>query len=300
MTSIRQLRYFVEIAESGSFTAAAEHLYIAQSALSRQIKELEQQLGTPLFERTARQPRLTPAGQTFLERARKLLADLDSAERLTQQIGQGLRGSLRLNHSSTVPLTGRLLERLSSYLGANPNITLEIAQQGSEAQLQDIAEGHLDIGLLRLPVLRQHPSIAIQPLYQEPLYLAVAAGHPLASATSVQLQQLSEERFISFPHSQRGGLSYLTASLCMQAGFFPRAAQVISRKTTQLQLIQAGFGIALLPEGMRELAHPSVCFVPVVGEGCTSTVALAYGRTAGGMAKEFVQAMQGATLPAER
>lgn len=300
MTSLRQLRYFVEIAECGSFTAAAEHLYIAQSALSRQIKELEQQLGTPLFERTARQPRLTPAGHTFLERARKLLADLDSAERLTQQIGQGLRGSLRLNHSSTVPLTGRLLERLSSYLGANPNITLEIAQQSSEAQLQDIAEGHLDIGLLRLPVLRQDPSVAIQPLYNEPLYLAVAASHPLATATSVHLQQLSEERFISIPHSQRGGLSYLTASLCMQAGFFPRAAQVISRKTTQLQLIQAGFGIALLPEGMRELAHPSVCFVPLAEEGCTSTVALAYGRTAGAMAKEFVQAMQGATLPAKQ
>ncbi len=300
MTSIRQLRYFVEIAESGSFTAAAEHLYIAQSALSRQIKELEQQLGTPLFERTARQPRLTPAGQTFFERARKLLADLDSAERLTQEIGQGLRGSLRLNHSSTVPLTGRLLERLSHYLNANPDVSLEIAQQGSEAQLQDIAEGNLDIGLLRLPVLRQHPGIAIQPLYSEPLYLAVAAGHPLASATSVQLQQLSDERFISIPHSQRGGLSYLTASLCMQAGFYPRAAQVISRKTTQLQLIQAGFGVALLPAGMRELAHPSVRFVPLAGEGCTSTVALAYGRTAGSMVAEFVQAMQGTTLPAEQ
>lgn len=120
MTSIRQLRYFVEIAECGSFSAAAERLYIAQSALSRQIKELEQQLGTPLFERTARLPRLTLAGQAFLERSRRLLADLAQAERVTRDIGQGLQGSLRLNHSSTVPLTGTLLARLGNYLKDNP------------------------------------------------------------------------------------------------------------------------------------------------------------------------------------
>lgn len=114
MTSIRQLRYFVEIAECGSFSSAAERLYVAQSALSRQIKELEQQLGTPLFERTARLPRLTLAGQAFLERARRLLADLAQAERVTRDIGQGLQGSLRLNHSSTVPLTGGLLARLGT------------------------------------------------------------------------------------------------------------------------------------------------------------------------------------------
>ena len=122
MTSIRQLRYFVEIAECGSFSAAAERLYIAQSALSRQIKELEQQLGTPLFERTARLPRQTLAGQAFLERSRRLLADLAQAERVTRDIGQGLQGSLRLNHSSTVPLTGTLLARLGNYLKDNRNL----------------------------------------------------------------------------------------------------------------------------------------------------------------------------------
>lgn len=182
MTSIRQLRYFVEIAQSGSFSAAAERLYIAQSALSRQIKELEHQLGTPLFERTARQPRLTSAGLAFLDRAQRLLADLDQAERLAQEIGQGLRGSLRLNHSSTVPLTGRLLASLGSYLNNNPGVSLEIAQQSSEAQLEDIAEGRLELGLLRLPVLRQHQDVEIHALFSEPLLLAVAADHPLADA----------------------------------------------------------------------------------------------------------------------
>ncbi|EJT84990.1 LysR family transcriptional regulator [Pseudomonas putida S11] len=186
MTSIRQLRYFVEIAECGSFSAAAERLYIAQSALSRQIKELEQQLGTPLFERTARLPRLTLAGQAFLERARRLLADLAQAERVTRDIGEGLQGSLRLNHSSTVPLTGPLLARLGGYLRDNPGVSLEIAQQSSEAQLEDIAAGRLDIGLLRLPVLRQHEGVVLHELFSEPLLLAVAAAHPLARAPQVK------------------------------------------------------------------------------------------------------------------
>lgn len=292
MTSIRQLRYFVEIAECGSFSAAAERLFIAQSALSRQIKELEQQLATPLFERTARLPRLTAAGQVFLDRARQLLADLNKAERLAQEIGQGLRGSLRLNHSSTVPLTGRLLQRLGGYLEDNPNVSLEIAQQSSEAQLEDIAQGRLEIGLLRLPVLRQHEGVEIHPLFSEPLLLAVAANHPLAEASCVQLGQLRDQRFISIPHRQRGGLSYLSASLCMQAGFFPQAAQVVSRKTTQLQLIQAGFGVALLPECMRDLAPPSVAFVPLQ-EACSSTVALACRRQPGDLAGKFLQAMRG-------
>ncbi|MFV3403496.1 LysR family transcriptional regulator [Pseudomonas sp. NY15463] len=290
MTSTRQLRYFVEIAECGSFSAAAERLYIAQSALSRQIKELETQLGTALFERTARQPRLTAAGQAFLGRARRLLTDLDKAEQLVREVGQGLRGSLRLNHSSTVPLTGRLLERLGGYLDANPGVALEIAQQSSEAQLQDIAEGRLEIGLLRLPVLRQHEGVSLHELFTEPLLLAVAADHRLSSARSVQLEQLREERFISIPHRQRGGLSYLSASLCMNAGFFPQAAQVVSRKTTQLQLIQAGFGVALLPQSMREIAPASVCFVPLA-EACESTVALACRQDAGELVRQFAASM---------
>ena len=292
MTSIRQLRYFVEIAEAGSFSAAAERLYIAQSALSRQIKELELQLGTVLFERTARLPRLTVAGQAFLERARHLLADLDKAERLAREIGQGLRGSLRLNHSSTVPLTGHLLQRLGGYLEDNPGVSLEIAQQSSEAQLEDIAEGRLEIGLLRLPVLRQHEGVELHALFDEPLLLAVAANHPLAAAASVRLEHLREERFISIPHRQRGGLSYLSASLCMNAGFFPQAAQVVSRKTTQLQLIQAGFGVALLPASMREIAPLAVHFVPL-DEACQSTVALACRRDAGELVRQFVAIMQG-------
>lgn len=278
-----------EIASSGSFSAAAERLYIAQSALSRQIKELEQQLDTPLFERTARQPRLTAAGAAFLPRARTLLQELEKAGDLARAIGQGQTGSLRLSHSSTVPLTGTLLQRLSTWLHDHTGVSMEIAQLSSEGQLQELADGRLDIGLLRLPVLRQHEGLCVEALFEEPLLLAVAHSHALATRDSVHLADLREEAFISIPHRQRGGLSYLSAELCMAAGYFPRPARVVSRKTTQLQLIQAGFGVALLPRCMQDIAPPSLRFIALADPGCVSTVAVAWRRDAGPLVRQFLE-----------
>ena len=163
MISTRQLRYFVEIAESGSFSAAAERLFVAQSALSRQIKELEIILQTPLFERTARQPRLTAAGEAFYPRARNLLGELHKASELATQVGHGQLGTLRLSHSSTVPMSGRVLRGISTWLEQCPGVSMDIVKLSSEAQLEDIADGRLEVGLLRLPVLRQREGVRIVP-----------------------------------------------------------------------------------------------------------------------------------------
>ena len=292
MLSTRQLRYFVEIVESGSFSSAAERLFIAQSALSRQIKALENQLQTPLLERTARQPRLTAAGEAFYPRAKSLLHELHKAGELATQVGHGLLGTLRLSHSSTVPMSGRLLRGISRYLADNPGASMDIVKLSSEAQLEELAEGRVDIGLLRLPVLRQREGVRIVELYSEPLLLAVPPTHPLAVAPptrGIDLVTLKDEAFISIPHPQRGGLSYLSAELCMRRGFFPRAARVVSRKTTQLQLIQAGFGIALLPESMREIAPSTVQFLALAEPDCLSTVALAYRQEPTPLVAQFVE-----------
>jgi DNA-binding transcriptional LysR family regulator len=292
--STRQLRYFVEIAECGSFSAAAERLFIAQSALSRQIKDMENRLQTPLFERTARQPRLTAAGQAFLPRARSLLSELLKASEMATQVGNGQLGTLRLSHSSTVPMSGRVLGGISAYLEQQTDVSMDIVKLSSEAQLQELAEGRLDVGLLRLPVLRQREGVQIIELYRERLLLAVPPGHALARNTPEQgigLGQLKELPFISIPHPQRGGLSYLSAELCMRQGFFPKAARVVSRKTTQLQLIQAGFGIALLPESMQDIAPPDIHFLPLADPDCYSSVALACRQDPTALVQQFVEHM---------
>ncbi|KWU50967.1 MULTISPECIES: LysR family transcriptional regulator [Pseudomonas] len=292
MISTRQLRYFVEIADSGSFSAAAERLFVAQSALSRQIKELETQLQTPLFERTARQPRLTAAGEAFYPRARNLLSELLKASEMATQVGHGQLGTLRLSHSSTVPMSGPLLQGISTWLERCPGVSVDIAKLSSEAQLEEIANGRLDVGLLRLPVLRQREGVQVEPLYSEQLLLAVPPNHPLARTDGpIEWAQLKDEAFISIPHPQRGGLSYLSAELCMRAGFFPRAARVMSRKTTQLQLIQAGFGIALLPKSMQDIAPPNLHFLPLAEPDCLSTVALARAQAPSALVEQFCQTL---------
>ncbi|WP_347901838.1 LysR family transcriptional regulator [Pseudomonas purpurea] len=296
MISTRQLRYFVEIAETGSFSAAAERLFVAQSALSRQIKDMESQLNTPLFERTARQPKLTAAGEAFYPRARNLLNELTKASEMATLVGNGQLGTLRLSHSSTVPMSGRLLSAISRYLDHCPGVSMDIAKRSSEAQLEALAEGRVDVGLLRLPVLRQREGVQIVPLYSERLLLAVPPKHRLAvdkPTQGIDLAQLKDEAFISIPHPQRGGLSYLSAELCMRQGFFPKAARVVSRKTTQLQLIQAGFGIALLPESMQDIAPPDIHFLPLTGTDCHSTVALAYPQNPTALVQQFINTFTG-------
>jgi DNA-binding transcriptional LysR family regulator len=291
--STRQLRYFVEIADSGSFSGAAERLFVAQSALSRQIKDLETQLQTPLFQRTARQPRLTAAGEAFYPRARNLLSELLKASEMATQVGNGQLGTLRLSHSSTVPMSGLLLQGIGTWLQRCPGVSMDIAKLSSEAQLEEIAEGRLDVGLLRLPVLRQREGVCVVPLYEEQVLLAVPPNHRLAhSDAPVELAQLADEAFISIPHPQRGGLSYLSAELCMRAGFFPKAARVMSRKTTQLQLIQAGFGIALLPKSMQDIAPANVHFLPLADPDCLSTVALACAQAPSALVEQFCQTLR--------
>ena len=202
----------------------------------------------------------------------------------------GLSASALLT-AVTVPLTGALLDRLTGYLQHNPGVSMDIAQLSSEAQLEELAEGRLDIGLLRLPVLRQREGIQIVPLFTERLLLAVPMDHRLAAAERVDLAQLKDEAFISIPHPQRGGLSYLSAELCMRAGFFPKAARVMSRKTTQLQLIQAGFGIALLPKSMQDIAPANVHFLPLADPDCLSTVALASQQSPSALVEQFCQTL---------
>nr|WP_276614321.1 LysR family transcriptional regulator [Pseudomonas sp. TMW22090] len=290
------MRYFVEIAECGSFSAAAERLFIAQSALSRQMKAMETRLQTPLFERTARQPRLTAAGHAFLPRARSLLNELSKASEMATQVGNGHLGTLRLSHSSTVPMSGRLLRGVGDYLDSHAGVSMDIVKLSSEEQLEALAEGQLDVGLLRLPVLRQRDGVQVIPLYSERLLLAVPPNHPLAVdnfARGVDLARLKDEAFISIPHPQRGGLSYLSAELCMRQGFFPKAARVVSRKTTQLQLIQAGFGIALLPESMQDIAPPDIHFLQLTDPDCQSTVALACRQRPAPLVQRFLQHFNG-------
>jgi DNA-binding transcriptional LysR family regulator len=198
--SLKQFKYFVEIVEAGSYSRAAEKLYVAQSALSRQIKELEDELQTQLLTRDARQFELTPAGQLFFERAKRILEDIDDTVVQARQVGQGAQGVIRLQHSSSVILTPQLTSALSQLLDEFPGVTLDVSMLPSENQTLEIEEGRADIGLLRLPTLRRHPHIHVREISTERLMVAVSQHSPLAALDNIELAALSEQAFISIPH----------------------------------------------------------------------------------------------------
>ncbi len=290
MISIRQLRYFVEIVEARGYTRASERLFIAQSALSRQIKELEADLDVVLLKRDAKAFELTQAGQDFYARSRRILLDLDRAVAQARTIGKGEHGALRLLHSSSVPLTAPLGPTLNDVLKDFPGISLEISQTPSEYQAREIVEGSADIGLARLPILRANPDLESTVLYRERLVAAVPAGHRLAQRAEVEIAELRDEFFVTVPHRDRGGLSYLVAERCIAHGFYPRVARATSRKNSLLSLVNAGFGIAVVPQSMASISlSAGVSFPALKDADFHSEVALLRRRDAPVMVQQFVE-----------
>lgn len=273
MPSLRQLRYFLAVAEHGGFTPAAQALFVAQPALSRQIALLEEEIGFPLFLREARGVRLTAGGQQLRERVAQLESTLSTAIEDSRQVSRGDAGVLRLLHSSSLPLR-RLLPALHDFSQATPGARVDIDRLSSEAQLQEIAEAKADIGFIRLPVLRRADDLQLIPLRSERLLVALPPGHPLQGKASIALAELAEMPFVSAVHRERGGLARCVTDLCLQRGFVPRLAAAISRKTSMLDLVAAGLGLAVIPEGMKMLAAAGVSCVPLADDDAWAASAI--------------------------
>ncbi|WP_236105744.1 LysR family transcriptional regulator [Pandoraea fibrosis] len=294
MVSLRQMRYFLEVVDAGGFSAAAERLFVAQSALSRQISELERELQAVLLERSSKGVTLTPAGRTFVNEARRVLTELEGSVALTRSVARGEQGTVRLAHSSSVPFAGTLPAALLAHLQANPGVSVDISTLSSEQQQDDIEAGRIDLGLVRLPVLRPAASLMCETLATERLLLLVPPGHALAGETSVSVAALAAEPFVSLPHRERGGLSYRVAQLCQQHGFFPKAAVATSRKATLVNLVAAGFGVAIVPQSLAAMAGPEVRRVTLDDANADSKIALLHRRDAGGLVIAVGEALRAA------
>lgn len=294
MLTHRQLRYFVEIVDAGSFSLAAERLFIAQSALSRQVREMEEALAARLLERGTRHLEMTAAGRSLYGDARAILSALEAAAARVAHAQHGTEGTLRLLHSSSVPLAPPLLAVLRAHAHDCPGVSVEVSQASSEHQPLDIHEGRADVGLARAPILRRHAGVQYVALYDEPLVAAVPEGHALAQHAAIGFAQLRGECFVAIPHLERGGLSHRVAELCRDHGFQPRAAAVRSRKWAQLALVQAGFGIAVVPASMGQLVPPGVRTVALEGPGCTSAVMALWRDDAPAVAARFAERLRAA------
>ncbi|MCP3752729.1 LysR family transcriptional regulator [Pseudomonas sp. SBB6] len=249
----KQLRSFLEVVHRGGFTQAALTLHISQSAVSKQVAQLEQDLGVALLERQGSQLHLTAAGKIVLERGeamlrlrQELLSELDDLSQLT-------RGELRLG----LPLLGSdaLFARLfAEYRRRYPNISIQLFEGGSRSVEHAVLSGELELGGSLTP---NDPAFAYQPFCNEPLDALLPTDHPLASAGQVSLAQLADTPFLLYQRSFV--LNDRLLSACLQLGFTPREGGRSGQADFLAALVAAGQGVVLLPSVVaRGLERPGV------------------------------------------
>lgn len=273
MPSFRQIQYFLTVADLGGFTQAAASLFIAQSALSRQISQLEEELGFVLFEREPRGVRLTPAGAVYRDRVATIPQTLASAAEEGLQLARGESGVLRLLHSSTIPASS-LMPVLDQFAASCPKARIDLDRASSEEQVSLVANGNADVGVIRLPVLRRDSRVRFVELAAEQLWVAFPDSHPMARQASVTVASLQHERFVSAVYRERGGLARVVTDLCLKRGFVPSTAQIVSPKTAMLNLVAAKRGIAIVPERMTTLGGAGIAYVPLKDKDARSTCAI--------------------------
>jgi DNA-binding transcriptional LysR family regulator len=303
MPNLRQIRYFLTVADLGGFTPAAAALFVAQPALSRQIALLEGELGFPLFVREPRGVRLTEAGALFRQRVGGLEDGLRSAADDARRLHRGEGGVLRLLHSSSTPVAGVLLAALQGFTATQPGVRVDLDRLSSELQLEAVAQGRADLGVARLPLLRRESGVEIRPLGEERLWAALPPGHGLAEKSGLRLADLADSPFVFAVHRERGGLARRVTDLCLERGFTPALAPVTSRKTAMLNLVAAGFGVAVVPAAMAALATAGVLFRPLADADATAQVALLLPAEPSPLAESFAAilaaAWAGASRPAQ-
>lgn len=254
---LRHLRYFSAVADTQHFGRAADRLHLAQPALSQAIRQLEAELGTPLFVRTTRQVALTPAGEFFREETTRILAAIDDSVRGVRRIAEGRQGLLRIAFTGTAAHTQ--LPRIARAVKRElPGLALEIhADLLTAAQVARLTDGSLDLGVLRPPTTGD--VLTVRTIAREPLVLAVAADHRLAEAPVVSMADLRTEDFIAFT----GASSVVNEAVlrsCREAGFTPTVSHQAPGTTVMLPLVAADLGVALVPASVRASPLAGVVF----------------------------------------
>lgn len=275
MIDIRQLRYFQAVAEELHFGRAAARLAIAQPALSRQVQQLEEELGTPLLRRTQRRVELLPAGALLLERARAIQQELARAVADTRRTGAGEMGRLSVGfiHSSTYGLLPSIVGRFRQLY---PGIALELHELPITAQHAALVRGTIDIGLLR--VQAAPAELEVVPVLPDPFVLAVPSLHPLAGRTRVRLRSVADDPFVMFSRDEAPLFHARVQALCEQAGFRPQVAQHATQIHTVIGLVGAGLGVAVVPATGRNLHPRNVRFLQLSDKAEPVHIALAWRR----------------------
>ena len=260
-SDFRRIRYFVAVAEELHFRRAADRLGIAQPALSRAIRAMEEQMGAALFVRSNRAVKLAPAGHVFLERAYEILGLVERAGQDVRNAHEGRVGMLRIGYTDFA-IAGSLPPLLKEFQALQPQITLRPQHGVTLTQLKRLAEGKLDIGFVTGPISAS--GYAQRPVHAERFVCVCSDSHPFAGRDGIRLADLAEEDFV------HGGATdwqyfydYLNP-LCRRAGFMPRIVQEAFNTAGILGLVACGMGVTVLTEDVARTLGPGLRVVPIM------------------------------------
>jgi DNA-binding transcriptional LysR family regulator len=261
---LRQLRYFIAVAEEGNFSRAAERLYVSQPPLSMQIKSLEEELGVRLFERSNRGVTLTAAGAVFFEETRTLLTRLEHAKCKALQVDRGDVGLLSVGFVSIADYS-ILPPTLKSFRASFPRVEVQLHELTTDAQIRELRAARLDLGVGLGPV--DEPDLEFEAVLREELLLAAPAGHPaLQGSGATDPRALAKASFIVPPREVAPGLYDLIISYCRSFGFTPSITQEARQMQTVIGLVASGMGVALVPSSVRNLKRAGVRYRSLLGK----------------------------------
>ncbi|MEO1209708.1 MAG: LysR substrate-binding domain-containing protein [Cyanobacteria bacterium J06638_20] len=270
---LRQLRYFVAVAEELNFTRAAERLQIAQPPLSRQIQALEKALGLELLERSQRRVQLTPAGNVFLEECRRLLAQLDVSIDLTQRTARGETGQLSIGFEGSSQ-NDLLVKAVRLFHTQFPEVELVLQELSSGEQVEALRRHQIGLGFLEpnLPM----DDLSVEVLQSEPLVVVLAETHALSNQPHIRLSQLAEDSWITGSRKTYCGLLIQILNACRQAGFDPRIGHETNDMQMLLGFVAAGLGVTLLPTSVQSSPYQGVVYRPLTPPVPTVELAIAW------------------------
>ena len=270
---LRHIRYFIAVAEERNFTRAAMRVGIGQPPLSQQIKDLEGEIGAPLFRRLAKGAELTEAGKAFLDQIQGVVPQVERATVEARRAGRGEVGSLRVGYTSSSAFNPVVPNAVREFRRTYPDVELSLQEAHTTELIAALSQGQLDVVFLRAE-RTENDDFQLHPLSEEPLVVVLPTGHPAASFEAIDLAMLRSDPFVLFPRIVGPTLFDVIMSACRTAGFEPILGQSAPEIHAVVNLVAAELGVSLVPASMRQLQVAGVAYRSITGEAPTTRLSL--------------------------
>src|SRR2546427_1663562 len=260
---LRHLRYFVHVAEEQHYGRAAERLRVAQPALSRQIQDLEEEIGFRLFDRLPRGVKISAAGKSFLDDARRILQQINEATARAKRVASGQSGTLRVGFVESISWHGVVPDSFRQFRERQPDVELQLKPLSSAEQIEAVRTGQLDAGFL-FTIANISRELAELPVASLNLMLAAPKGHPLTKLKKLRLRDLNDTAFVWFPRRESPAYYDRLMHECFRGGLqSPHIVQEAVNEATILSLVSCRMGVAFVSGATRWRCPESVVVLPV-------------------------------------